>query len=86
MHKYLVTSTTSTPPRLHLASKLLFTSMLEIVAHGLHVTSPHGTLALALNIIVAMKFGSLPQIQFTLDKLSLGIPKNLPFQLPPPLT
>ena len=44
-------------------SKFFFTSVLNIVAHGLHMTSLDGTLYPVLNIIIAIKFGYLPPIK-----------------------
>ena len=50
------------------------TNVLKITTSGLHLPSLDGIVSPVLNIIVAIKFGSLPPIQFALEKMSLSFP------------
>ena len=76
MHKYLVTSTTTATPWIPPVLKFFFIKIPNTAAHSLHIPSLNVTLAPALNIIIAIKFVSLPPIQYALEKLSLGYPKT----------
>ena len=69
-------------PWLQPVLKFFFMNILKIAAHGLYMTSMDGTSLSVLNIIFTTKFVSLPPIQFKFYKLSLGLTKNSPYQLP----
>ena len=73
-------------PWLHPVSEFFFMNALKIAALGLHMPSTDGTLAPVLSTIFAIKFGYLPPIQSTLEKVSLDLPTNSSCQLPLPLT
>ena len=62
MQNYLVTSTITALPWIHLLLKFFFVNVPNIAAHGLHMTSPDGISSPVLKIIIAVKFGYLPQI------------------------
>ena len=78
MHKYLVTSTTTTLPWLHPVLNLFFNNVLKIAAHGVQNISMDVKFPPVLNIIAAIKFKSLQLIQLALEKMSIGFPINSP--------
>ena len=85
MHKYLVTSTMNKLAWINSVLKFFFLNFLKIAVRGLHLNSMDGTTGPILNIIISIKFGSLPPIQFALDKMSLDFNTNSSCQLPLPL-
>ena len=80
MYKYLVTSTMNALPCLHPVLKIFFVNFPNIAARGIHMTSLDGTSDPVLNIIVAIIFGYLPPIQFTLEKNVSWFPHKLIMQ------